>query len=230
MQPFFINIFWQVLLVIAAIALFSFIVLSIALYIQTGRKGKRKSYGNDIERTSRQQPKTVDIMGTSGLSERQSQPNNATERQKENREEKPITFAREIPSGELDQIFGTKESDVVDTQEDPDPDEDAVDWQEEENDLQVHRTTADNNNDFASGVSFEELHKVTLLIQKDELHAEEQKTVTAAALKLVHTDLWEKMMEALPDANEKIAKMLDTSSTKVNTVEDWQSFDIRNFI
>ena len=97
MQPFFINIFWQVLLVIAAIALFSFIVLSIALYIQTGIKGKRKSYGNDIERTSRQQPKTVDIMGTSGLSERQSQPNNATERQKENREETDY-FAREIPA------------------------------------------------------------------------------------------------------------------------------------
>lgn len=228
MQPFFINIFWQVLLVIAAIALFSFIVLSIALYIQTGIKGKRKSYGNDIERTSRQQPKTVDIMGTSGQSERQSQPNNATERQKENREEKPITFAREIPSEELDQIFGTKENDEIDTQEDPDPDEDAVDWQEEENDLQLYRTTADN--DFATGVSFDELQQVSRLIQKDELQPDEQKIVIGTTAKLAHTDLWEKVMEALPDANEKIAKMLDTSSTKVNTVEDWQSFDIRNFI
>lgn len=228
METLFINVLWQFLLIIAGAATFSLLVLGIGLYIQAGRKDERKSNVRNMEKPFQNQSKTPDIMGTSRPLERQSEPIKATERQKENQEEKPVTFAREIPSEELDQIFGTKENDEIDTQEDPDPDEDAVDWQEEENDLQLYRTTADN--DFATGVSFDELQQVSRLIQKDELQPDEQKIVTAAALKLVHTDLWEKMMEALPDANEKIAKMLDTSSTKVNTVEDWQSFDIRNFI
>ncbi len=230
MQPNFINIFWQVLLVIAVIALFSFIVLSIALYIQTGRKDERKSCGRHTGPTTRKQSKIPDIMGSSRQPERQSQPIEATERQNENREDKPVTFAREIPSEELDQVFGTEQTGETDTREDPDPDEDGVDWQEEETELQAHRTTADNENDFATGVSFDELQQVTNLIQKDKLRPDEQKSVITAAVKLAHTDLWEKIMKALPDANEKIAKMLDASPQKVQTAEDWRSFDIRNFI
>lgn len=231
MQPLFINILWQVLLVIGIIAIFSFLALSIGLYIQTGRKDKRESYGYSMEQTSQKPSKISDIMGTTRQPERQSEPIEATKRQNENREEKPNTFAREIPSEELDQVFGTEEqTDEIDLREDPDPDEDEVDWQEEETELQVHRTTAEDENDFATGVSFDELRQVTNLIQKDKLHPDEQKTVTAAVVKLAHTGLWEKIMKALPDANEKIAKMLDASPQKVQTAEDWRSFDIRNFI
>ena len=96
--------------------------------------------------------------------------------------------------------------------------------------MQAHRTTADNENDFATGVSFDELQQITRLIQKDALQPDEQKSVATAAIKLAYTDLWEKIMKALPDANEKIAKMLDASPQKVQTAEDWRSFDIRNFI
>ena len=86
------------------------------------------------------------------------------------------------------------------------------------------------DNDFATGVSFSELQQTTRLIQKEELQADEQKSLIATVTKLAPTDLWEKVMKALPDANEKISKMLDTSPPKVQTAEDWQSFDIRDFI
>ena len=230
MNPFFISTLWQFLLVIVGTAAFSLTVLLIGLYIQTSRKDKRESYGRSMKQTSQKQLKIPDIMGTARQPERQSQPIEATECQTENREDKPATFAREIPSEELDQVFGTEQTDETDTREDPDPDEDEVDWQEEETELQAQRTTADNENDFATGVSFDELQQITRLIQKDALQPDEQKSVATAAIKLAHTDLWEKIMNALPDANRKIAKMLDASPQKVQTAEDWRSFDIRNFI
>ena len=230
MQLLFIKILWQVLIVMGLISIFSFLALSIGLYIRIGRKNERKSYGRYTDPTTRKQSKVPDIMGSSRQPERQSQPIEAIKRQNENREEKPNTFAREIPSEELDQVFGTEQTDEIDLREDPDPDEDEVDWQEEETKLQAHRTTADNENDFATGVSFDELQQVTNLIQKDDLQPDEQISITATAVKLAHTDLWEKIMKVLPDANEKIAKMLDTPPPKVRTAEDWRSFDIRNFI
>lgn len=224
-----LSVFWQFLLVIAGTAVFSLTVLAVGLYIQAGRKDERKSYGRNTEPEPRKSSKTPEIMGASRQPERQSMPNEATERQTENREEKPLTFAREIPSAELDQVFGTEETDEIDRREDPDPDEDQVDWQDEETDLQAHRTMTDDN-DFATGVSFSELQQTTRLIQKEELQADEQKSLIATVTKLASTDLWEKVIKALPDANEKISKMLDTSPPKVQTAEDWQSFDIRDFI
>lgn len=222
-----IHPIWLTLLAIAGIACFSIIMLSIGLFIGENReKPVKKRFPR--EKAPQSKPsKTPDIMGASRPVKRQSPPIEATERQIENREEKPPTFAREIPSKELDRVFSEED----DKWEDPDPDseDEEVDLQDEETELQVHRTTIDET-DFATGVSFDELQQVTRLIQKEELPPDEQISVTATAVKLTHTDLWKKVMNALPDANKRIAKMLDAPSRKVKTAEDWQSFDIRNFI
>lgn len=230
MPPFFINIPWQSLLIIAGVACISAIALTIGLIIGASReKPEDKQLPKERSQPS-PQSKTPEIMGSTRQPERQSPPIEATKRQTENREEKPVTFAREIPKAELDQVFRTEETDQIDTREDPDPDEDQVNWQDEETELQAHRTAESDDTDFATGVSFGELKQVTRLIQKEELQPDEQLSVTATAVKLAHTDLWEKVMSALPDANQKIAKMLDPSPPKVQAAEDWQNFDIRNFI
>ncbi len=230
MQSLFISIVWQVLLTIVVVSCFSLIVLLIGLYVQIRKEEKYKVHRTIVDNSSLSTRKTPDVMGVSQPAKRQALPIEATERQIENHEEKPVTFAREIPSAELNQVFGTEETDENYTREDPDPDEDQVDWQDEETELQAHRSAPNDDTHFATGVSFDELQQTIRLIQKDELLPEEQQSVTDTAAKLAHTDLWEKVMNALPDANEKIAKMLDTPSQKVQITEDWQSFDIRNFI
>ena len=228
MPPLIIHPVWQFLLLIVAIPVFSLISLLIGLYIQAGRKDERKIIGRSLDESSRKPPKTPEIMGTARQPERQSMPNDAMRSQTENRTEKAVTFAREIPNAELDQVFGTEETDEIDFREDPDPDEDEVDWQDEETDLQAHRSTGDD--DFATGATFGELSRTADLLQKAELHAHEQKIVLDLAERLQQTDLWEKFTDAIPQANEKIAKMLDTSPRTVKTAEDYQSFDIRNFV
>ncbi len=226
MQLFIIQSIWQFLLIVILTSLFSLACLLVGLYIQAGRKGN----GRSPHRLANGEAKVPDVMGQSHPIERQTQPIEAIECQPEESKKKPPTFAREIPSGELDQVFGTEQIDEINLREDPAPDEDDVDWQDEETELEVHRTTAYDENDFATGVSFDELQQVTRLIQKDELQPDEQNIVITAAVKLVHTDLWEKVTEALPHANEKIAKMLDASPKKNQETEDWRNFDIRNFI
>lgn len=172
--------------------------------------------------------KTPDVMGRSQPAQRQTLPNTATRRQTEEPAEKPVTFAREIPSEELDQVFGGDEYEGE--YPDPDSDEDEVDWQDEETELQAYRTAE--NNDFATGVAFHELNATADLLQKPELQADEQKIVIDVATRLQQTDLWEKFTNAIPQANQKIAKMLDTSHHRTTELppDDWQSFDIRNFI
>lgn len=222
-----IHPFWLTLLVIVGIACFSVLLLSLGLIIGASREKPVKMRFLKEKTPRIQPPKTPDIMGASQPVERQTQPNAATISQPEESKEKPPTFAREIPSGELDRVFGEQN----DERDDPDPDpveEDTVDWQAEEADMQAHRAVE--TNEFATGVSFGELGTVSVLLQKEELKPDEQNSVATTAAKLAHTDLWDKMMKALPGANEKIAKMLDPSSRKIQPAGDWKSFDIRNFV
>lgn len=221
-----IHPIWLTLLVIAGIACFSVIMLSIGLIIGESRGKPIKKRFPKEEKPLLKQDKTPDIMGASQPVKRQLPPIEATERQIENREEKPSTFAREIPSEELDKVFGEEDNEREDP--DPDPEDEEVDLQDEETEMQAHRTT--DENEFATGISFVELGRASVLLQKEELQPDEQKMVTAAAAKLVHTDLWDKVKKAFPGANEKIAKMFDAPQYTPPPVDDWKSFDIRNFI
>lgn len=215
--------FWLMLLVVAVIACFSALVLAVGLFIAVSRK-EQESPRHSTADTPSSTVKKVDIMGVSRPVERQSVPIEATQSQNEKPNEKTPTFAREIPSEELNHVFGEEE------REDPDPEEEQVDWQEEETELQAHRAAADT--DFATGAAFEDLQKATTGLQKEHPSEEERQAVIKVRDKLQHTDLWEKIINALPDTHLKIAKMLETSSIKqpASTTNDWQSFDIRNFI
>lgn len=188
----------------------------------------KKDFPNTPKAPDQKPPETPDVMGRSQPAQRQTLPNNATRRHTEEPMEKPVTFAREIPSEELDQVFG--EDEYEGEYPDPDPDEDEVDWQDEETELQAYRTAE--INDFASGATFHELSTTATLLQKPELHADEQKIVIDLAARLQQTDLWEKFTNAIPQANQKIVQMLDTSHHRTTELppDDWQSFDIRNFI
>lgn len=225
MNILFIHTLWLTLLVIVGMACLSMLILSIGLLIRSSRERKYFTKNTEKENYQNALDKTPNVIGVTRSIKRQSTPNKATVRQLDSAGEKKSTFAREIPSKELDHIFGD-----VEERKDPNsnPEEIEVDLQEEEADLQTFRITDDN--EFASGVSFSELGKATLLLQKETLQPDEQKTVTAVAAKLVHTDLWEQVVNALPVANEKIAKMLDVPTRESTSDNDWQSFDIRNFI
>lgn len=219
-----------VLIIIAGTACLSLIVLSIGLYINLWRQDKEdlKTY-QDADKNPRSAPRGLpDIMGLTRKVERQTPPNTAIKSQNEKRGEKSAMFAHEIPSEELDHVFGDKDDNGEDT--DPDPEEEEVDLQDEELELQAYRTPTDN--EFATGNTFEELDRTSALLQKDKLEPAEQETVVDMAVSLAGTDLWEMITQAIPQANEKIAKMLDTpSGVKPNSRPDyWENFDIRDFI
>ena len=218
---------WLILLLIAVTACISLITLSVGLYLLSGRKEKRKTLPSKDETARPETQKTSGVMGAARQPERQSPPNTATKRQTEAPGEKSATFAREIPSGELDHVFGGETDYRADP--DPDPDDDEVDLQDEEIELLAHRSTG--GDEFAAGTTFGELRKTARLLQKPDLPADEQKIVRDLAARLQQTDLWDKFVDAIPQANEKIAKMLDTPlSEKHSPPDDWLSFDIRNFI
>lgn len=216
-----------VLIIIAGTACFSLIILSIGLYINLWRQEKEDSKKNK-EATKNPCPVPQglpDIMGQTQRIVRQRPPIDARESQKDTPADKQATFANEIPSEELDHVFGDKN----DNREDPDP-EPEVDLQDEELELQAYRTPSDN--EFATGTTFEELDRTSALLQRDNLKPAEQKTVVDIAVRLARTDLWNMIVQAIPQANEKIAKMLDAPLRAEPNLraDNWESFDIRDFI
>ncbi|WP_286845132.1 hypothetical protein [Proteiniphilum sp. UBA5346] len=232
MTPITIHPIWLVLIIVAGTTCFSLIILSFGLYITSWRQKREdsKKYKETDKKPRYGQQVFPDIMGHTHKIVRQTTPIDASKSQKDTPAYKQATFANEIPSKELDDVFGNKDDNREDPETDFDPEEEEIDLQDEELELQVHRASGDN--DFAAGTTFEELIRTSVLLQRDNLEPAEQKTVLDMAARLFRTDLWDMITQAIPQANEKIAKMLDTPfRTEADSrPDDWESFDIRDFI
>ena len=100
-----------------------------------------------------------------------------------------------------------------------------VNLEDEEEDLRSYRTEAEDN-DFATGLSFEDLEKVATFLSEDK---EEVTTENIELLQKVEgTSLLEAIEKALPQATLKVSALLEKALPK--TVESKTEFDIREFV
>ena len=103
--------------------------------------------------------------------------------------------------------------------------EPTIDLEDEEEDLRSYRTEAEDN-DFATGLSFEDLEKVAIFLSEDK---EEVTTENIELLQKVEgTSLLEAIEKALPQATLKVSALLEKALPK--TVESKTEFDIREFV
>ena len=101
----------------------------------------------------------------------------------------------------------------------------AINLEDEEEDLRSYRTEAEDN-DFATGLSFEDLEKVATFLSEDK---EEVTTENIELLQKVEgTSLLEAIEKALPQASLKVSALLEKALPK--TVESKMEFDIREFV
>ena len=103
--------------------------------------------------------------------------------------------------------------------------EPTIDLEDEEEDLRSYRTEAEDN-DFATGLSFEDLEKVAIFLSEDRAE------VTTENIELLQkvegTSLLEAIEKALPQATLKVSALLEKALPK--TVESKTEFDIREFV
>jgi len=103
--------------------------------------------------------------------------------------------------------------------------EPTIDLEDEEEDLRSYRTEEEDN-DFATGLSFEDLEKVATFLSEDK---EEVTTENIELLQKVEgTSLLEAIEKALPQATLKVSALLEKALPK--TVESKTEFDIREFV
>lgn len=98
------------------------------------------------------------------------------------------------------------------------------DFEDEEEDLRAMRTS-EQDNDFATGLSFEDLEKVADFLSQNSSSTTENKEL---AQKVAGTNLLEEIEKALPEASLKVAQLLDTFLPK-NSQSD-EKFDIGEFV
>lgn len=171
----------------------------------------------------------LDIMGKPKPIERLSPPKNTTKGQLEDKEEKPDNFeeerslkgfAKEIPQEELDEVFNTE----------PDLEEEEEEWN--------GYGTYEEENGFATGVTFEELSTVGMLLQKEKLETAQKETAVGIVQKIQGTDLFSLLENSMEGAAQKIAALLDSgvpgkemdsgsSNLRKNNIND---FDIGEFV
>lgn len=126
-----------------------------------------------------------------------------------------------IPTEDLDTIFNSS----------PSKDNDISEWEElkeEEEELKPHFSNQ-TDQDFNTGLSFEELQKIAKLLNQKEL-TNDTKPV---AMKIENTELLEILNEQIPKAQQHVSDLLNTHLAiynKPKTNEDWRDFDIGDFV
>lgn len=122
----------------------------------------------------------------------------------------------QIPNEELERIF-TNKPDLADEQED---------WNQ----------FGEPDEDFAMGVTFEEINSAGTMLKKKKLEPSEKKTVKEFVRKIQGTDLYNLLENSIEDASRKIAELLDNSLSNERSEpslyknQDIEDFDIEAFL
>jgi len=160
-------------------------------------------------------PKLPDIMGAPKIKERHCTPIEATKRQIGEHETIADTFEKEIddtdveiqiPQEELDEVFDS-----------------VPDWEEEEEEWSRY-AVANGYDGFATGVTFEELSTVGMLLQQKGLEPSQQKEAVELVHRIQGTDLYSLLENSIDGASQKIAELLDRS---LPIAEDSSSSNLR---
>lgn len=108
-----------------------------------------------------------------------------------------------------------------------------VDWVAEEEELSQYRASGEEETNYASGISFEELGRLGTLLQKEAVNEEELVEAGEALQKIAGTTLLDSVLSALPDSLKRVSELIDAQlqqSRKGNEmIPEWMNFDIKNF-
>ncbi|MGV4528968.1 hypothetical protein [Ornithobacterium rhinotracheale] len=125
-------------------------------------------------------------------------------------EPKKTSIPAQIPDEDLEAIFSKELN------------------EDEEEELRAMRTPEEDD-DFAIGLSFEELAQVEPLLTKKELDKEEERQATSIAKKLSDTELLSEIEKVLPQARQRISELLD-KNFKSPPTKGKEDFDIGDFL
>ncbi len=132
-----------------------------------------------------------------------------TEEQQEETSKKSV-----VPIEELDDVFSDTEP---------------LDLREEEEELQA-LCSSDTDDDFATGLSYDDLQKIPQMVADDKI----TQNNIALAMKLSGTELLESLNEQMPQAQKLVSDLIDsyfnTSHQKSKNTDNWESFDINEFV
>ncbi|CAN1534618.1 hypothetical protein MCETHM1_01521 [Flavobacteriaceae bacterium] len=203
------------------------LLIIIALLVQDKIVIKKRT--EQKPRHEKPNPKLPDIMGQPKPRRSLLLPNSANESQKKKQEQESDNFDIEIdgeevdiqiPQEELDEVFGNM-----------------PDFEEEEEWNRYGISSGDDSFGFASGVTFEELSTVGMLLQKDILEPSQKETAVAIVQKIQGTELFSLLENSMESASRKIAELLDGSlSSETNSgsstlrKNDWEDFDIGEYL
>nr|WP_260390318.1 hypothetical protein [Ornithobacterium rhinotracheale] len=125
-------------------------------------------------------------------------------------EPKKTSIPAQIPDEDLEAIFSKELN------------------EDEEEELRAMRTPEEDD-DFATGLSFEELAQVEPLFTKKELDKEEERLATSIAQKLSDTELLNEIEKVLPQARQRVSELLDRD-LKSPPTKGKEDFDIGDFV
>ncbi|MBS9767098.1 MAG: hypothetical protein KGV44_06120 [Flavobacteriaceae bacterium] len=137
-------------------------------------------------------------------------------------------MVEEMPKPTQEQQEETSKKSVVPTEELDDvfSDTEPVDLSEEEEELQALRSS-DTDDDFATGLNYEDLQKIPEMIADDKITQDN----IALAMKLSGTELLESLNEQMPQAQKRVSDLIDSYlNSPLPKNDNWESFDIREFV
>lgn len=207
--------------IIIVVCLLIIIVLLVQDKIVSRKRQKQKP------KEEKANPNLPDIIGQpKPIRKRHTMPNSAISSQKNkvttdnsSFDSEKQSFNRQIPQEELDNVFN-----------------EVPDFEEEEEEWYQYREP-NGESGFATGVTFDELSTVGVLLQKEVLESSQQQEAVGIVQRIQGTELLSLLDNSLEGASRKIAKLLDhslseqtdsgSSTLRKNDLED---FDIGEFV
>lgn len=199
------------------------IILLVENNITTGNWSKRKKEAREI--TTVELP---DIMGKPSTIFGKVLPKATTEDATEHQQDEADIFDIEIdenevgiqiPQEELDEIFRNG----------PDLREEEEEWNEQE--------ISGGSSGFATGVTFEELSTVGMLLQQDVLEPSQENTAVRIVQKIQGTELFNLLENSMEGAAKRMAELLDRSlsgqtdsGSSTMRKKDLDDFNIGDFV
>lgn len=203
------------------------ICLLLAIYLLIEEKIQSRKQGRH-EVQAEPAPKEIDIMGTARPIISQSRTIPAKENPSPESEVPDDIFDLDIEAEE-DVVYIPQGGPERIVRNGPDLTEEEEEWSS--------YTISEADNGFTTGVTFEELSTVGMLLQQDVLEASQKQTAVAIVQKIQGTELFSLLESSMEGASKRIAKLLDSSlqtgadsGSSLMRGGDVQDFDIGEFV
>ncbi|WP_431609219.1 conjugal transfer protein TraD [Chryseobacterium sp. 'Rf worker isolate 10'] len=138
--------------------------------------------------------------------------------------------------GNFEPETGGKAAGIEIPQEEPDEPGEGIDLKEEEEEWSEYGVSQGDNG-FATGVTFEELSTVGMLLQQPSLEVSQEETAVRIVQKLQGTELFSLLENSMEGASQRMAELLEKSLSSVTVSGssslrdgDVDQFDIREFV